>query len=250
MVTSVGNNTTSILTLFRTGADGAADANSETLAKIQQLAKEAEQLKAGASPAQVQGASVATNAWIGASETAQKATATTGTQTAATEATDTRSEKTRYVYKTPVQLADSIQQYNNAIIARVQLQAELGDSQAQLAATADPIEIARLTKRTEFLEIFAAYYEQIYTDYPSDIEYSAQIMNARMNINGTLLIKNDDGTYGLGKFRITLKDNGAAVYFSDNKGSIFENQKLLAAEPDSWREAVSTINGKFKQIIY
>lgn len=243
MVTSVGNSSTSILTLFRTGADGATDANSETLAKIQQLAKEAEQLKAGASAAQVQGASVATNAWIGASEAAQQAPAPPAAQTAATDA---HSKRERYGYRDPIQLANGIQKYNNAIIARVELKSELVETQARLEAATNPDETARLTRRTEFLEIFSAYYEQIYTDYPSEIEESARWMNSAWNIGGTLLIKNDNGTYGLGIFFVRLKDNDGMTYYSDRNGSIWKNQRQMVAQADSWREAIVTVNGKMK----
>ncbi|WP_234051143.1 MULTISPECIES: hypothetical protein [unclassified Xanthobacter] len=230
MVTGVSNNSANILTLFQTGKEAGTANNEETLAKIQELAKEAEQMKAGTSPAQTQGASVATNAWIDATETAQQPTSTTTETPSSTEG----SKPKVYAIQDPRELAEAIKQYNGALLGIDAARAKLEENKALLAAATDGHDIDRLTSVVELNLYIVSRAENLLTDSPTRIERAADEMYEKWNVGGSILTKNDDGTYGMGQFDINLKDNGIRTYYSDDNGAIWENKRHSVSESDSW----------------
>ncbi|MFH3479801.1 hypothetical protein [Xanthobacter variabilis] len=230
MVTGVSNNSANILTLFQTGKEAGTANNEETLAKIQELAKEAEQMKAGTSPAQTQGASVATNAWIGAAETAQQPASTTTETPSATEG----SKPKVYAILNPQDLAYAIERYNSSLRGIEGGRAQAEETKARLATATDQTEIDKLSTILRLETGMVTRMESTIAYFPSNIEASANDMYEKWNVSGTILINNTDGTYGMGKFDIKLKDNGIRTYYSDNSGAVWENTRHSIYDKDSW----------------
>lgn len=243
MVTSVSNNSANILTLFQTGKDAAKAGNEEALAKIQELAKDAEQMKASASPAQTQGASVATKAWIEWREAVDQIKAMGSSPLVEIMARSVALSKhptSKWgAIQDPVQLAHVIQEYNGNLRGGARIEAQLEESKALLAAATNENEIERLTKKVELDTRIVARADEVRAEFPDRIEKAVQEMNDKWNVSGSLIVKNDDGTYGISAFRVRLKDNNGSLYYSNGDGTILTQQNQFAGKPDVWATAVS-----------
>ncbi|WP_234051141.1 MULTISPECIES: hypothetical protein [unclassified Xanthobacter] len=267
MVTGVSNNSANILTLFQTGKEAGTANNEETLAKIQELAKEAEQMKAGTSPAQTQGASVATNAWIAAS-------APPALSSAEVEKIHSAAQRAIEMYENPQPSDQTVRGLTQSLadakfsLTITDLNTLVGEISKYNAA------VHHLNGFKQAVNVYVDWFDRLNSNAtsshmggaiddlrdatgaiiknlqsdlfltrgrvntsPSAIDNGIEYLNSHFIVDGAIATRGEDGLYRLGTFTLSYSSD-YMLYKSDGSGTLFANTTTVRGH-DVWTEIYS-----------
>lgn len=216
MVASVGSSY-NVLTLFQAGTDSPSAPKQEA---VDAIIDKVRRLKADASPAYVQATSFATDAWISsateeASSSAPKATAA---DSAATATQGTGSAPKEIMISTMFGFLSAVPSYNHWFSSQEGVQASLESYKAQLAEATDEKSQKRLTLIVKSIESRipedAAHYQEL------GRQIAAFQSNIGYDVAGTLVEKQDDGTFKFGAFVVSTE--GKTYFEHDGSGTAKE----------------------------
>lgn len=244
MVANVGPSY-NVLSLFQKPSGSAATADTTA---VNAIIDKIQQMKADASPARLQGASAATQAWIESSEvgTDEAEGRAAGAQSGAAvgAATSSGTARASVVQSGPDGVIRAVHEFNSRTKSLNGSLRYIEKLKSDISSETAPDKLTRLNSEIKTLEKWASIDGSFLEYFDTDFQTELNNVSENYSLSGSIAQKNNDGTLSYGAFEVSTKADGLVYWKHDGSGTAirFNNDgaSAYAYDLETWHETLVT----------